>query len=134
MSVLHTWRDDLIKFSPSITYYIHHGGNKHDRRESFRLWRKSFEKTKRKFNTGKSSSDIHIVLTTYEIIFKDFQLFKNQNNSIYKWAYLVVKTKTLIKHQICYIVFFFSHKKIQFILPPFFRDFASYTYYSIYIF
>ena len=93
MSVLNTWRNDLAKFTPNISYYLHHGEKK-ERRIRLRNWHKQYTKLRNSSVhnlRGKDVSDIHVILTTYEVIMKDCHILKNLNDSSkYKWAYLVV--------------------------------------------
>jgi len=92
MSVLNTWRDDILKFSPGISLYIHHG-HKEKRLPALALWKRNFSMSRKRFFASpneKRANHIHIVLTTYDIAIKDFALLKAQNQRSNKWAYLVV--------------------------------------------
>ena len=81
LSVLTSWINDVNKFYPNndtFHVYVHHN-EKYSRIDNFKKW-------KYNLNSNKKKKSIMIVLTTYDLVIKDSNLFRSVNN----WEYLIV--------------------------------------------
>ena len=105
VSVLKVWEDDLSKFSPNISLYVHHGV-KDERHAAFARWSKDLIFQRQQMvrlsaaspNNFKKPEHISIVITTYEIAIRDLNIFRKQGRGPYKWGYLVVDEAHRIKN------------------------------------
>lgn len=93
LSVMSSWKGDIAKYCPAVEYYVHLG-SKEEREVNCRNW---FSKMR----ALKSSQDIHICLTTYDMVLKDKALLAQLSKSKYSrkssspaicWSYVVVQS------------------------------------------
>lgn len=113
LSVLSSWEGDIQTFcGDAFDVYVHQG-EKNARYDGFKVWKKrlieveAFLANDSHAINGRSnnsafenlkleSQKISIVLTTYDMIIKDFYLFQQFNGGAINWQYLVVIYNTRI--------------------------------------
>ena len=100
LSVISGWETDIRKFcGEAFDIYVHHG-ERDLRRENFKSWKRRMLHVEKKWSNKQkcsgdngleeSSKKISIVLTTYDLVIKDDNLFMQLNSGPVTWRFLVV--------------------------------------------
>ena len=96
LSVISSWKSDLNQFVPNgVDVYVHHG-EKETRIINFRHWLKSINN---EVISNLKSTNIKVVLTTYDMTIKDVDLFKKIEKTNKRWVYLVIDEAHRIKNR-----------------------------------
>lgn len=102
LSVLSSWKGDIAKYCPTIEYYVHLG-SKEEREANCREWFSNLR-------SMQSPTEIHICLTTYDMVLKDKSLLaqlsrkrlsKKTSCPPISWSYIVVSLDDLMIFTIC---------------------------------
>ena len=95
LSVISTWINDVNKFCPDeISLHVHQG-EKNERYIQYDAWKKTIIK-----NSITPNKKICIVLTTYNLVMNDINLFEKKNKTgSFKWKYLIIDEGHRLKNK-----------------------------------